>query len=166
MQGQLDELWDFSDAGGSERRLRAAVETAPNSIVAAELTTQVARSLGLQEKYVEADAVLDRVDSPDDFLTVDAAHMLAIADAARAPHWTARALETVGETTDARTKRWAVGLHNNLGWWLFDAGDRAAGLVELELAADAARDYGTAQQQVWAQEAIDEARVLISKLAD
>lgn len=101
-----------------------------------------------------------------DYLTVDAAHMLAIADPEHADRWTIRALQTVDETTDTRTKRWAVSLHNNLGWALFDRGERAAGLAELELAADAAHAVGTPQQQIWAREAIDEARDTISKLAD
>jgi tetratricopeptide (TPR) repeat protein len=198
-QIELDELWDFADVPGSENRLRAAaIDAGSNPIVAAELMTQVARALGLQERYAEADALLDAIDATDgvvlarlllergrvrnssgdptaaiplfeealasasaegaDFLVVDAAHMLAIAGGDRAEHWTARALETVDETTDVRTKRWAVSLHNNLGWRLFDGGDVAGALAELELAADAARDFGTEQQQQWAQEALDEIR--------
>jgi tetratricopeptide (TPR) repeat protein len=196
-QLRLDELWDFSDAEESERQLRGALSDAtPGSVIAAELGTQIARALGLQELYSDADAVLDSIDQPDgvvlarvllergrlrnsegrsaeaiplfeealaaasaedeDFLAVDAAHMLAIADTDRSAHWTARALETVDETTDARTKRWAVSLHNNLGWRLFDAGNATGALAEFELAADAAREFGTPQQQLWAQEAIDE----------
>ena len=206
-QARLDELWNFDDASESERRFRAELTTVPaGSEIAAELTTQLARVLGLQDRFAEADVLLDSVDGssgvvlarallergrlrnsaghPDvaiglfeealaaasaegnDFLTVDAAHMLAIADAERAAHWTARALQTVEETKDVRTKRWAVSLHNNLGWSLFDGGNQGAGLAELELAADAARDFGTPRQQQWAQEAIDEARATISKLAD
>lgn len=198
-QLRLDELWDFADAAASEGRLLAAqADTEPGSPIAAELATQVARALGLQDRFDDADRVLDEVDSSDgivlarvllergrihnssgdaaaaiplfeealaaasaegdDFLTVDAAHMLAIADPERAAHWTARGLETVDETTDARTKRWSVSLHNNLGWRLFDDGNAAAALAEFELAADAARDHGTPQQQAWAQEAIDEVR--------
>ena len=97
-----------------------------------------------------------------DFLAADAAHMLAIADGDRAAHWTARGLVTVDESTDPRTKRWAVSLHNNLGWRLVDEGRPAAALAELELAADAARDYGTPEQQRLAQEAIDEVRDIVS----
>lgn len=196
-QQRLDELWDFSDAQKSERQLREALAAAnPGSVIAAELGTQIARSLGLQERYSDGDAVLDSIEQPDgvvlarvllergrlrnsegrpaeaiplfeealatasarddDFLAVDAAHMLAIADSSRSEHWTARALETVDETTDARTKRWAVSLHNNLGWRLFDSGNAIAALAEFELAADAARKFGTPEQQRWAQEAIDE----------
>lgn len=201
-QLRLDELWDFSDAAASEGRLLAAqADAEPGSPIAAELATQVARALGLQDRFDDANGILDEVDTSDgivlarvllergrirnssgaaaeavplfeealaaasaesdDFLAVDAAHMLAIADTDRAAHWTARGLETVNETTDARTKRWAVSLHNNLGWRLFDDGNPAAALTEFELAADAARDYGTPQQQAWAQEAIDEVRAAL-----
>jgi tetratricopeptide (TPR) repeat protein len=195
-QARLDELWDFSDAPQSEQRLRDAAEGSDrDSVTAAELATQIARALGLQGRYGEADAVLDSIDRADgvvlartllergrlrnsagqpdvaiplfeealaaasaigdDFLTIDAAHMLAISDPGRREHWTARALETVDETPDRRTKRWAVSLHNNLGWWLFDEGDYSGALAEFELTADAARDFGTEEQRQLAQEAID-----------
>jgi len=152
-QQQLDELWDFGDATGSEERFRAAIAAASSPITEAELGTQLARALGLQERYREGDDVLDAIPEADpvvtarrliergrlrnssghpdvaiplfeealaaaaaadhEFLEIDAAHMLAIAQPDRAQHWIARAFETVNETTDARTKRWAVSLHNN-----------------------------------------------------
>jgi tetratricopeptide (TPR) repeat protein len=51
-------LWDFDDPAGSELRFRTAAETAegPDRLV---LLTQVARALGLQERYDEGHAVLD-----------------------------------------------------------------------------------------------------------
>ena len=202
-QERLDELWDFDDAAKSQRVFEAALtEVAPGSPAAGVLATQLARSLGLQGRYSEADGVLDSIENPAgalaarvllergrlrssageadaavqlfeaalliaaaeeaDFLAADAAHMLAIVDAERAEHWTARGLTTVEESTDPRTKRWAVSLHNNLGWKLVDEGQPAAALAELELAADAARDYGTPAQQRLAQEAIDEVRDIVS----
>ena len=60
-QARLDELWDFSDAADSEARLRAAAEAETDASTRAELQTQVARALGLQSRYDEADAVLDSV---------------------------------------------------------------------------------------------------------
>lgn len=54
-------LWDFEDPSGSEIRFRAAAEGAPEP-VAAVWTTQVARALGLQERYDEGHAALDGVD--------------------------------------------------------------------------------------------------------
>ena len=53
-------LWDFGDPAGSEARLRAAMAGASASDVAV-LQTQVARALGLQQRYAEALAVLDGI---------------------------------------------------------------------------------------------------------
>jgi len=60
-QTRLDDLWDFSDAAASEARLRAAAEHETDAAIRAELETQVARALGLQERFAEADEVLDAV---------------------------------------------------------------------------------------------------------
>jgi tetratricopeptide (TPR) repeat protein len=206
-QARLDELWSFDDAAESERRFREELSAvAPDSLVAAELTTQLARALGLQDRFAEADELLDgitegdgvvltrallergrlrnssgRVDAAiplfeqalaaasavgNDFLAVDAAHMLAIADPDHSERWTLRALETVDESRDKRTKGWGVTLHNNRGWAFAELDRLPDALVEFELAADAARDFGTEQQQAWAQEAIDEIRARIDQLAD
>lgn len=64
-QNLLDELWDFSDPAGSEVRLRAAVERETDAATRAELQTQVARALGLQGRFEEADAALDAVSIED-----------------------------------------------------------------------------------------------------
>lgn len=60
---RLDELWDFQDPAGSERRFRAAIPDAAGT-AAAELTTQLARALGLQDRFAEADVLLDSIE-PD-----------------------------------------------------------------------------------------------------
>lgn len=54
----LRDLWDFDDPAGSERRFRACAEANPRE-TATHAWTQVARALGLQERYDEAHAVLD-----------------------------------------------------------------------------------------------------------
>jgi len=97
----------------------------------------------------------------DAFLVVDALHMLAIADPQGAEDWVTRALRVLEGVTDERTLRWHVALHNNRGWSLFDAGDPAAALPELEAALAAARRWGTQQQVVWALEAVDECRAAL-----
>jgi tetratricopeptide (TPR) repeat protein len=53
-------LWDFDDPAGSEQRLREAAAAATGDHQAA-WQTQVARALGLQERYDEGDALLDEV---------------------------------------------------------------------------------------------------------
>lgn len=52
------ELWDFDDPSGSEQRFRAASDLAEGTDRLV-LLTQVARALGLQERYDEGHAVLD-----------------------------------------------------------------------------------------------------------
>src|SRR6478736_9827618 len=90
----------------------------------------------------------------EEFLAVDALHMLAIADTAHAEAWTRSALEYASTVHDARTKRWMVALHNNLGWTLHDAGRCTEAMVEFQLAEQWADRIGTPRQQELAREAI------------
>ena len=62
----LDELWDHDDPAASEARFRAAIQAADEDgdrPGADEARTQLARSLGLQGRFDEAHAELDRVDA-------------------------------------------------------------------------------------------------------
>ncbi len=92
----------------------------------------------------------------EEFLAVDALHMLAVADAAHAESWTRSALEYASTVHDPRTKRWMVSLHNNLGWTLHQGGRFAEALVEFQLAEQWAERVGTPRQQEWARQAIEE----------
>ncbi|WP_106814755.1 hypothetical protein [Microbacterium timonense] len=60
-QSRLDDLWDFSDPVASEARLRAAAAAETDAAVRAEWETQVARALGLQERFAAADSALDAI---------------------------------------------------------------------------------------------------------
>ena len=55
-------LWDFEDAAGSEQRFRDAASSAAGDDEKV-LLTQVARALGLQERYAEGHALLDTLTS-------------------------------------------------------------------------------------------------------
>ncbi|MEO5534887.1 MAG: hypothetical protein ABIR17_07110 [Pseudolysinimonas sp.] len=90
------------------------------------------------------------------FLHIDALHMLGIADPANIEDSTARALDELSAVDDPRILRWAVSLNNNLGWARFETGNTDGALEAFHAAADAADQYGTPQQQVWAAEAIAE----------
>jgi tetratricopeptide (TPR) repeat protein len=68
----LKELWDFDDPAGSEQRLRAAAEMAEGK-ERLVLLTQVARALGLQERYDEGHAVLNDLAVEDDEVATRAA---------------------------------------------------------------------------------------------
>jgi hypothetical protein len=72
-QAVLDELWDFSDPVASEARLRAAFDTATDPVERRELRTQVARALGLQERFTEGHGVLDALDLDEPVVAVRAA---------------------------------------------------------------------------------------------
>lgn len=187
-QEKLDELWDFTDPAASEQRLKdAARDPAETPETRAELETQVARALGLQARFEEAEHLLGRIvfdsppvatrlllergrilnssEHPEDaipyftsarvtasrarlvFLEVDALHMLAIADTDNASRWTGEALAVLDQTEDERTRRWAVSLHNNLGWHLHDANRYDEALTQFSLAQGAAIRFGTEDQR-------------------
>jgi len=57
------DLWDFEDPAGSEARLQQAADAADGAERAVWLT-QVARALGLQERYDDAHALLDGIGGP------------------------------------------------------------------------------------------------------
>ncbi len=62
-------LWNFDDPAGSEARFRAAADIAEGNDRLV-LLTQVARALGLQERYDEAHGVLDDLAVSDDEVVV------------------------------------------------------------------------------------------------
>jgi tetratricopeptide (TPR) repeat protein len=90
----------------------------------------------------------------EEYLAVDALHMLALADSAHAELWTRSALEYASTAHDPGTRRWMVALHNNLGWALHGAGRFTEALVEFQLAEQWAERVGTPAQQQEAREAI------------
>lgn len=62
----LDDLWDYDDPAASEARFRAAIEIAEaagDPTAADEARTQLARSLGLQGRFGDGHAILDRIDA-------------------------------------------------------------------------------------------------------
>ena len=79
-------------------------------------------------------------------LHVDALHLLGIADPDRAMSGRGQALAALDGTTDARTLRWRVSLHNNAGWARFDAGDYPGAIAEFELAKDAAKPAASSRR--------------------
>ena len=65
-QPTLDELWDFGDPAASEARFRVELEQGGpwDDTERAELTTQLARAIGLQGSFDEAAALL--IEVPDE----------------------------------------------------------------------------------------------------
>lgn len=83
------DLWDFDDPAGTEQRLRAAAEGADGA-ERLVLMTQVARALGLQERYAEGHAVLDALSVGD------------VEVATRASLERGRLLRSAGQPAEAR----------------------------------------------------------------
>jgi tetratricopeptide (TPR) repeat protein len=63
IDAQIDDLWDFGDPAASETRFRAALaDPGVSAETAAELKTQLARSMGLQRRFDDAAAELDTIE--------------------------------------------------------------------------------------------------------
>jgi tetratricopeptide (TPR) repeat protein len=56
----IDRLWNFGDPPGSEAAFKSALESA-DPLIAQELTTQIARAQGLQDRFAKAFATLDGI---------------------------------------------------------------------------------------------------------
>lgn len=131
----LNALWDFGDPAASEQRFRDAAATAP-SPYAEILMTQVARALGLQDRFDDAHAVLDGIASDDP--EVDgpthpgtASHHRELADPA-------------SDGAASQSPEVAVRLELERGRLYRSAGDDAAATPHFEAAATAAERAGLA----------------------
>jgi hypothetical protein len=195
----LDDLWDYDDPTASEARFRARINLAEaggdlsevdEAAAADEARTQLARALGLQDRFADGHAILDRIDvdhpaedrvrvrarlergrllrsggdpaasvAPfegawalarslgEDGLAVDAAHMLALVDAAPGEGaWNQRALDLADASPDPAARRWRGSLWNNIGWARFGSDDLAGALDAFETALAARREQGRARE--------------------
>lgn len=81
--------------------------------------------------------------SGEDFLAIDAAHMLGIAaPAAEQLKWNLEALAMTERTRDARSKRWLASLYNNIAWVYHERGEFATALEYFEKALPAWEQRG------------------------
>jgi tetratricopeptide (TPR) repeat protein len=110
--------------------------------------------------FEQAAELADHLD--EEYLAVDALHMLAIADSAHAGLWTKSALEYASTARDPHTRHWMVALHSNLGWALHREGRFTQALVEFQLAEQWAERAGTPAQQQKAREAIEACEVALA----
>ncbi len=97
----------------------------------------------------------------EEFLLIDAMHMLAAVDADGAADWTSRAAEIAEGSAAPRTRRWLVSLHGDHGWRLLDADRPDEALEEFSEAARWADLVGTDDERRWAQAALEECRAAI-----
>lgn len=81
----------------------------------------------------------------DDFDAVDAAHMLGIVlPADDAVAWNARALAMAEASSDAKARRWAGSLLNNMGWTYHDQGQHEEALSYFQRALQVREAAGNA----------------------
>jgi tetratricopeptide (TPR) repeat protein len=74
----------------------------------------------------------------EDFLAIDAAHMLGIAaPAEEGLKWNLEAVAMTERTSDVRARRWLASLYNNIGWTYYERGDYASALGYFEKAVPA-----------------------------
>jgi tetratricopeptide (TPR) repeat protein len=74
----------------------------------------------------------------EDFLAIDAAHMLGIAaPAEEGLKWNFEAVAMTERTSDARARRWLASLYNNIGWTYHERGDYSTALAYFEKAVPA-----------------------------
>lgn len=159
IQGRVDDALEVLDAVEDGARRVEGGEVADAQLAGAELAEVRARvALERGRLFVAADrgseavasltrAVREAAHAGSAFLALDALHMLALTDTGHELEWAEQGFELLAVDRDPRVLRWGVGLHNNLGWTLLDAGDPVAALSQFELAVDAADRFGTAQQQ-------------------
>ena len=87
---------------------------------------RVFNSSGKKDKSIHyfLDAYHLGMENEFDFYTIDAAHMLGIAEKQdEALNWNEIAIELIEKSSDARARGWLGSLLNNTGWTYFDKGD-------------------------------------------
>jgi tetratricopeptide (TPR) repeat protein len=97
----------------------------------------------------------------EEFIAVDAAHMLAIAgpDFDTRLGWSERGIELAGVSDDPEVNGWLGSLYNNVGWDYFDGGDYATALDWFERAlVEREKRPDEPQRIAHAREAVEEAR--------
>jgi tetratricopeptide (TPR) repeat protein len=77
------------------------------------------------------------VKSKEEFLAVDAAHMVAIAESPESRlEWNLKSLDLAENSADERVRTWKGSLYNNIGWTYFDQGDYQEALFMFEKELD------------------------------
>lgn len=88
-----------------------------------------------------------RAAAADPFLTVDALHMLAIADPSNSEEWTRAGLRIAMTSVDPEVENWQGALLNNHAWNLADAGRESEALDVFRRAEEWFADRGSQRQQ-------------------
>lgn len=91
----------------------------------------------------------------EDFLAIDAAHMLGIAAPAdERLQWDLEAIAMTEASSDPRARHWLASLYNNIGWAYHDRGDYSTALAYFDKALPAWEARGGERNVVFARWAI------------
>jgi tetratricopeptide (TPR) repeat protein len=82
--------------------------------------------------FLESWALAEKLN--EDFLVVDALHMIAIASGDEQLEWNLKAIAAAEASDDERTRNWLGSLYNNLGWTYHDKGAFDQALLMFEKA--------------------------------
>ena len=149
---EFDKLWNYGDPAATEQKFREILDETDESKsleFILELKTQIARTLGLQQEFVEAHTLLDEVEhdlKPD-------------ADIARIRYLLerGRVLNSSGKPEDSKAlflKAWALGKQHGADFYAVDAA-HMLGIVE-----------EPAQQLIWNEKAMALAEISMDQRAN
>lgn len=101
-------MWDFGDASLSEQRFRRALDGQATSDEALQIETQIARALGLQGRFGDAEALLQSIRArlPEGLTR---AHVLADLEEGRVLNSSLRQAQSIPSFVEARRKAHEIG---------------------------------------------------------
>lgn len=82
----------------------------------------------------------------EDFLAVDAAHMLGIVEQGKALEWNLKALSLAQQSPDPKARAWQASLYNNIGWAFHDQGQFETALQHFQKAVSERERQGPARE--------------------
>lgn len=157
---RLELLTQIARAQGLQRQFQAAQATleaveralpgSPERVAVRYLLEcgRVLNSSGQPERAAPLfrDALQRAGAAGEDFLAIDAAHMLGIAlPGEEGLQWNLEAVAMTEKTNDPRARRWLASLYNNIGWTYHARGDYVTALAYFERALPAWEARGDAQ---------------------
>jgi tetratricopeptide (TPR) repeat protein len=135
---QVLDIVDAAHAGADRVRIRSRLERG-------RLRRSSGDTASAAAPFEEAWALARQLG--EDGLAVDAAHMLALVDAAPGLRtWNERALELASTSPDPGARGWRGSLWNNIGWERFEAGELEGALAAFGTALEARREQGRAKE--------------------
>lgn len=91
----------------------------------------------------------------NDYLSVDAAHMMGVVEPLAKQHqWHVIALEIAEQSASQRARGWLGTLYNNMGWTYFDQGEYVSALTVFEKGVEFRRQQGEQRREQIAQWAV------------